>query len=151
MLKCVGKQLAAGEFARPIAQAVFPQPFIAELEFNAPARGMWNIVHSGMLIPQSHQIFVCAQGCLRGVILTAAEMNAMERMSWVGIEENDFFDNSMEENVIEGTTGILNKLPQKPPVVLLFISCVQLFAGMDFPACIRELSKRFPDIEFVDC
>ena len=104
-----------------------------------------------MLLPQAHQIFVCARGCLRGVILTAAEMNAMDRMSWVGIEENDFFDSSMEENVIEGTTEILNKLPGKPPVVLLFISCVQLFAGMDFPCCIRELSNRFPDIEFVDC
>ena len=135
----------------PISQAEFPQPFAGGLEFNAPARGMWNIVHTGMLLPQAHQIFVCARGCLRGVILTAAEMNAMDRMSWVGIGENDFFDNSMEENVIEGTTEILNKLPRKPPVVLLFISCVQLFAGMDFPCCIRELSNRFPDIEFVDC
>ena len=30
-------------------------------------------------MPESHQIFVCAQACLRGVVLTAAEMNAMDR------------------------------------------------------------------------
>ena len=135
----------------PISQAVFPQPFPGGLEFNAPARGMWNIVHTGMLLPQAHQIFICARGCLRGVILTAAEMNAMDRMSWVGIEERDFYDSSMEENIIEGVTEILYKLPDKPPVVLVFISCIQLFAGMDFPQCIRELSRRFPDVVFVDC
>ncbi|MBR7139646.1 MAG: nitrogenase [Lentisphaeria bacterium] len=135
----------------PIKEASFPQPFPGGLEFNAPARGMWNIVHTGMLLPEAHQIFVCARGCLRGVILTAAEMNAMDRMSWVGIEENDFFDSSMEENVIEGVTDILNKLSGKPPVVLVFVSCVQLFAGIDFPECLRELSKRFPHTTFVDC
>ena len=135
----------------PISKAAFPQPFPGGLEFNAPARGMWNIVHTAMLLPEAHQIFICARGCLRGVILTAAEMNAMDRMSWVGIEERDFYDNSMEENVIEGVTEILHKLPKKPPVVLVFISCVQLFAGMDFPECIRELSRRFPGIFFVDC
>ena len=135
----------------PVAKAGFPQPFPAGLEFNAPARGMWNIVHTGMLLPEAHQIFICARGCLRGVILTAAEMNAMDRMSWVSIEENDFFDNSMELNVIEGVTEILKKLPRKPPVVLVFISCVQLFAGMDFQQCIQELSARFPGIVFVDC
>ena len=135
----------------PISKAAFPQPFPGGLEFNAPARGMWNIVHTGMLLPESHQIFICARGCLRGVILTAAEMNAMDRMSWVGIEESDFYDSSMEENVIEGVTVILHKLPKKPPVVLVFISCIQQFSGMDFPECIRELSRRFPDIVFVDC
>ena len=76
----------------PVSQAEFPQPFSSGLEFNAPARGMWNIVHTGMLLPGAHQIYICARGCLRGVILTAAEMNAMDRMSWVSIEENDFVD-----------------------------------------------------------
>ena len=97
----------------PIKEASFSQLFPGGLEFNAPARGMWNIVHTGMLLPEAHQIFICARGCLRGVLLTAAGMNAMERMSWVGIEENDFFDSSMEENVIEGVTDVLNKLPYK--------------------------------------
>lgn len=134
-----------------LGECGFPQPFAGGLEFNAPARGMWNIVHTGMLLPGSHQIYICARGCLRGVILTAAEMNAMDRMSWVSIEESDFFDSSMEENVIEGVTEILNKLHKKPPVVLVFLSCIQLFAGIDFPHCLEELRHRFPHIGFVDC
>ena len=66
-----------------IRDADFPVPFVSGLEYNAPARGPWNIVHTGMLLPESHQVFACAQGCLRGVILTAAEMVAMDRMSWI--------------------------------------------------------------------
>jgi hypothetical protein len=54
--------------------------FAGGLEYNPPARGVWNIVHTGMLIPETHEIFACAQGCLRGVILTAAEMKALDRM-----------------------------------------------------------------------
>ena len=61
------------EFQSPISKVGWPAPFAGGVEFNAPARGPWNIVHTGMLLPESHQIFICAQGCLRGVILTAAE------------------------------------------------------------------------------
>jgi hypothetical protein len=69
--------------------ASFPTPFKEGLEYSSPARGTWNIVHTGMLIPESHQIFVCAQGCLRGVVLTAAEMNAMDRYSAIMIQEEN--------------------------------------------------------------
>ena len=62
----------APETAVRVANAEFPAPFRSGLEYGAPARGPWNIVHVGMLIPESHQIYVCAQGCLRGVVLTAA-------------------------------------------------------------------------------
>ena len=46
-----------------ITKAAFPAPFESGLEYNPPTRGVWNIVHTGMLIPESRQIFVCAQGC----------------------------------------------------------------------------------------
>ena len=62
-----------------MADAKFPMPFASGLEYATPARGTWNIVHTGMLIPQAHEIFVCAASCLRGVVLTAAEMGAQER------------------------------------------------------------------------
>ena len=97
-----------------ISNAFYPAPFKAGLEYNPPARGVWNIVHTGMLIPQSHQIFACAQGCLRGVLLTAAEMNAMDRMSWIAVEEDDMFDGTMEQDIIDGTADILKKLPCRP-------------------------------------
>ena len=30
--------------------------FRSGLEFNPPAHGTWNIVHVGMLVPESHQV-----------------------------------------------------------------------------------------------
>lgn len=134
-----------------ISKAFYPAPFKAGLEYNPPARGVWNIVHTGMLVPQSHQIFACAQGCLRGVLLTAAEMNAMDRMSWIAVEEEDMFDGTMEQDIIDGTADILKKLPCRPRAVLLFISCIQLFAGCDFEMILSELRAQFPDIDFTDC
>ena len=41
-----------------IEEAKFPAPFVSGLEYAAPARGTWNIVEIGMLLPESHQIFV---------------------------------------------------------------------------------------------
>ena len=151
MLKRINGQddMTGAEVA--LEDAAFPLPFASGLEYNAPARGPWNIVHTGMLIPESHQVFACARGCLRGVILTAAEMLEMGRMSWVAVEKNDFFDGSLERNIVDGTADILRKLPRKPRAVLLFLSCVHLFAGCDFEAILAELRAMFPDVVFVDC
>ena len=127
--------------------AVFP----SGLEYNTPARGMWNIVHTGMLIPGAHQIFACAQGCLRGVILTADEMGALDRMSWISVSEQDMYDGSLETDIIDGVSEIVGKLDPKPPLVLLYLSCIHLFAGVDFEMIIRTLHEKFPDIHFTDC
>ncbi|MBE6380242.1 MAG: hypothetical protein E7047_04870 [Lentisphaerae bacterium] len=151
MLKSLTGKSNIDQHAVRIADAVYPQLFAPELEFNAPARGMWNIVHTCMLIPETHQIFICAQGCLRGVILTAGEMNAMHRMSFVAIREHELFDGSLEESAIEGVTAILNKMEKLPRAVAVFFSCVQLFAGCDLKAVIKELSARFPAVDFFEC
>ena len=45
-----------------IRDAAFPAPFLSELEFNAPVHGTWNIVHTGMLIPEGHtDLCLCGQ------------------------------------------------------------------------------------------
>lgn len=129
----------------------FPAPFYEGLQYNAPARGVWNIVHTGMLIPESHQVYVCAQGCLRGVILTAAEMNEMKRMSWVALRESDMWNGEMENRVIEGTAHIVQQLTTKPRCVLIYLSCMHMFEGCDFKIITDELTERFPDIDFVEC
>ena len=125
--------------------------FDTGLEYNPPARGMWNIVHSGMLLPEAHEIFACAQGCLRGVILTAAEMFELDRMSWISVSESDMFDGTLESDIVDGVCEIIDKLDRRPPVILLYLSCIHLFAGADFDAIISELSQKHPDITFVDC
>ena len=144
------------ERPRPLAgisikEASFPAPFASGLEYASPARGTWNIVHTGMLIPEAHQIFVCAASCLRGVVLTAAELGMAHRFSTVEVKENNLFDGSMEDLVIEGVSDIIEKLPQRPPVVLVYTSCVHHFAGCDLGMIYAQLRDRFPDIDFADC
>lgn len=143
------------QFERPpvirIADADRTALFAEGLEYNTPARGMWNIVHTGMLLPGAHQVYACAQGCLRGVILTAAEMNALDRMSWIAVSEQDLFDGTLEQSIIDGTAEIIGRLPERPRVILLYLSCIHLFAGVDFPAIVGALSEMFPDIRFTDC
>lgn len=134
-----------------ITQAPFPTPFAGGLEFGCAARGTWNIVHTGFLIPEAHEIFVCAGSCLRGVVLTAAEMGASERFSTIEIRENDVYTGDMEELIIDGVTDILHGLPYQPRAVLLYTSCIHHFIGADLPLCYDRLRERFPEIDFVDC
>ena len=151
MLKRVTAPREVASVGIPIGKASFPSPFISGLEYASPARGTWNIVHTGMLIPEAHEIFVCAASCLRGVVLTAAEMGAAHRFSTVEIRENNLLDGDMEELVIDGVTDIIEKLPKKPPVVLVYTSCVHHFAGCDLDMIYDQLRERFPDIDFADC
>lgn len=151
MLKRVTAPKEIESVGIPICQASFPAPFHSGLEYASPARGTWNIVHTGMLIPEAHEIFVCAASCLRGVVLTAAEMGASHRFSTVEIRENNLLEGDMEYHVIEGVSEIIRKLPKKPPVVLVYTSCVHHFAGCDLEMIYESLRGRFPDIDFVDC
>lgn len=133
-----------------IADAPFPAPFPSGLEYNAPVRGPWNIVHTSMLLPESHQIYVCAEGCLRGVVMTAAEMNAMDRMSWVAVQERELVDGGMEEQIVEGVSDILRKMDHLPRAVWIYPSCIHLFAGCDLHLSAGRLRERFPGVEFIE-
>lgn len=151
MLKPVGGGASALGTTVPIGEAAYPVPFPHGLEFNPPAHGGWNIVHIGMLVPQAHQIYVCGTNCMRGVILTAAEMNASDRFSFVILEEEDLIEGTVEEITIQGVADVLDKLPQLPPAVLLFTVCVHRFLGCDLDRIYGELEARFPQVTFVRC
>ena len=134
-----------------IKDASYPAPFHPGLEFNSPVHGNWNIVHTGMLMPETIQIYVCADNCMRGVVLTAAEMNAADRFSYVIIEEDDLLNGNLEDVTIEGVTDVLKKLERKPKAVLLFTVCLHHFLGCDLKMGYEELDRRFPEIVFVRC
>lgn len=151
MLKRVGGEINPEGAVVTIGEASFPAPFSAGLEFNSPAHGNWNIVHTGMLMPEARQIYVCADNCMRGVVLTAAEMNAADRFSFVIVEEENLLNGNLEDVTIEGVTDVLNKLEQKPKAVLLFTVCLHHFLGCDLELVYGELEARFPEIEFVRC
>ena len=153
-----GRSALSGSTTRiPIGEASFPAPFTAGLEFNAPVHETWNIVHIGMLMPQAHQIYICSDNCMRGVVMTAAEMNAIERFSCVVLEEKDMHSGNLEEITLEGITDLLEKLRKRrgkeglPRAVLVFPVCLHHFMGCDMGYVYRELEKRFPEIVFVKC
>ena len=107
-----------GESAWPISEkdavvsikdASYPIPFPQGLEFNSPAHGCWNIVHTGMLIPEAHQIYVCADNCMRGVVLTAAEMCEEDRFSFVIVEEQNLLSGNLEDVTIKKTKRMRGK------------------------------------------
>ena len=135
----------------PVGQAAFPSPFGSGLEYASPARGMWNIVHTGMLLPEAHEIFICAAGCLRGVVLTAAELGFSHRFSTVEVREEDLLAGNMEELAVEGVCAILERLPKLPPAVLVYTSCVHHFTGCDLGLIYRDLRQRYPLVDFVEC
>ncbi len=134
-----------------IKDASFPAPFASELEYNSPVHGNWNIVHTGMQVPEAIQIYVCAENCMRGVVLTAAEMNAAERFSFVIVEQKDVLYSNLEELTIEGVTDVINKRGEHPKAVLLFTVCLHHFLGSDLKYIYRKLEDRFPDICFIRC
>ena len=157
MLKRVGQTEMEKKHVTPegamirIKDASYPAPFHPGLEFNSPVHGNWNIVHTGMLMPETIQIYVCADNCMRGVVLTAAEMNAADRFSYVIIEEDDLLNGNLEDITIEGVTDVLKKLERKPKAVLLFTVCLHHFLGCDLKMVYEELDRRFPEIAFVRC
>lgn len=151
MFRRIGADIGDSGTRVKISDAMFPSPFVSGLEYGCSARGTWNIVHTGMLMPQAHEIFVCAAGCLRGVVLTAAEMNAQDRFSTVEIREQNVLDGDMEELIIEGVSDILSKLSYKPKAVLLYTSCIHHFIGCDLPMVYRTLRQRHPEVDFTDC
>lgn len=146
--KVSGSGFLQGWFIRDVQAGV---PFNEGLEYSCPARGAWNIAHTGMLIPEAHEIFVCAQGCLRGVVLTAAEMGSLGRYSAVAIREENVIDGSMEELMVEGVSDVLAKLHYRPRAVLIYISCQHFFLAYDQEMVFSTLRERFPDIRFTDC
>lgn len=134
-----------------IKDANFPVPFYTGLEYPPPARGGWNIVHIGLTLPQSHLIFVCPEGCLRGVVLSAAELDLADRFSTIAVGETNVLEGTLETQVIEGVSHIIAELPEKPAAVLVYTSCIHQFLGCDMDLIYSTLRQRFTDIDFTDC
>ena len=121
------------------------------LAYASPVRGVWNIVHIGTLMPQAHQIYVCPTSCLRGVVLTTAEMGAMDRLSTITVGEDNILEGDMEEVLQRGTEKIIATLPVRPRAMLIFTSCIHHFMAVNYRRVYRVLREKFPDIDFIDC
>ena len=151
MLKAVRVEQREIAIGKALNEVDVIKPFDTGLEYGCPARGTWNIAHIGFLVPECHEVFVCAANCLRGVVLTAAEMGTIGQFSTVTIKENNVLDGNMEELLIDGITSIIEKLKTKPKAVLVYTSCIHHFMAVDLGLCYKTLRKRFPKIKFTDC
>lgn len=151
MLRSVNEEHGNIAIGKLIKEINADAPFDTGLEYGCPARGTWNIVHTGFLVPECHEVFVCAANCLRGVVLTAAEMGTIGQFSTVTIKENNVLDGNMEELLIDGVSSIIKKLKKKPRAILVYTSCIHHFMALDLDLCYKTLRKRFPKIKFTDC
>ena len=131
MLQRINGYADASGASVKVVDASFPAPFAPGLEFSSPARGTWNIVHTTMLVPGSHQVYICAAGCLRGVVLTAAEAGAMNRFSSIVLEEQNLLDNSMDDLIVHGVGDILARREKKPKVMFIYPASTHHFVGCD--------------------
>ncbi len=127
-----------------------------DLEYSSPCRGVWNIVHYGLLVPEGHQIYVCPTSCLRGVVLTTAEMGmeAMTRLSTIAVGEDNILNGDLEEQVLHGTEKIIESLAQngrRPRMIMIFTSCIHHFLAVNYQRVYRKLREEYPDIDFIDC
>ena len=134
-----------------MADAQFPMPLGWTLEYCAPVYESWNIVHVGMLLPEAHQIYICADNCMRGVAMTAAEMGEQHRFHCVILEEKDMLYTNLEQITIDGVSDVLRGLKELPPAVLVFTVCVHHYLGSDIDYIYRELEQRFPTVTFIRC
>ena len=151
MLKRVGAEPNRRNYQVPIGKTEGLKLFSHHPEFNPPAHGVWNIVHVGMLVPEAHQIYVCGVNCMRGVVLTAAEMGQSQRFSMVLLEEEDLIQGTVEDVTLEGVASVLEKLPKLPPVVMVFTVCTHRFLGCDLDYIYGNLEQRFPTVRFLRC
>lgn len=46
------------------------------------------------------------------------------------VSEQDLYDGTMEQDVIDGVRDIINRLEEKPKCVLIFLSCVHLLQAV---------------------
>lgn len=152
MLQQIGRTSKETQAVILIKDASFPAFFYDGLQYSPPARGTWNIVHTNMMVPESHQIYICALGCLRGVVLTAAEMGAMHRFSSIVVEEHHLYDGTMEDMIVQAVGEILNELhPYVPRACFVYPSCIHHFMGCDMDDIYRRLQETYKQTKFVAC
>ena len=63
--------------------------------------GNWNnCTRGGMQVPESIQIYVCADNCMRGVVLTARD-ECGRSFSFDILEEQDLLNSNLEDITVE--------------------------------------------------
>ncbi len=120
------------------------------LHYSSPANGGRGIVRTGMLIPESVELFVCPFACGRHGAISAVKQNLKHRLSYLYVDQADIV-NGYDDLIIPAVGELLETLQERPKVVLIFVSCLDDLIGTDHEALQEKLSAAYPDVQFRSC
>lgn len=120
------------------------------LHYTSPAHGGWGIVRVGMLVPESVQFFVCPFACGRHGAIGVMKQSLKHRLSYLYVDQSDIITGY--DHLVPPAVGeLLESLPHRPKVILIFVSCLDDLIGTDNDALQETLEMEYPDIHFRVC
>lgn len=125
------------------------QLFREGVEYTPPARGNWTIMHTPLMVPGLHEIYVCPDSCLRGVLLSAEEIRALDRFHAISVTDRDFYNGRLEPMILEGVADIIGRLETRPKAVMVTTACIHDFLGLDRKYIFSKLQDSYPDIDII--
>lgn len=120
------------------------------LHYCSPANGGRGIVRTGMLIPESVELFVCPFACGRHGAISAVKQNLKHRLAYLYVDQSDII-NGYDDLIVQAVEDLLAELPKAPKVILVFVSCLDDLIGTDHEALQELLSEKYPHIKFRSC
>lgn len=120
------------------------------LHYSSPANGGRGIVRTGMLIPESVELFVCPFACGRHGSISAVKQDMKHRLSYLYVDQADII-NGYDDQIIPAVGELLETLVERPKVVLVFVSCLDDLIGTDHESLMEKLSEKYPDVRFRSC
>ena len=115
--------------------------------YSSPAHGGWGIVRVGMLVPETHQLFVCPSACGRHGAISAKLHGYKDRVSYLYLDESDIVSGGYEALIVESTEELFAGI-EKPKALLIMVSCLDDLLGTDHQAFLKILREKYPDIQF---
>ena len=76
------------------------------LEYTCPSHGGWGMVRTGMLVPESHQLFICPSACGRHGALGAVKQGFKKRLSYLYLEESDIVS-GYDQAIVEDRKSVV--------------------------------------------
>lgn len=121
------------------------------LRYCSPAHGGWGVVRTGMLVPESYQLFVCPFACGRHGAIGAISQGFKHRLSYLYIDEADIVSGGYEHLICQAVDELLEALDFKPKVLMILVSCLDDLLGTDHNTFLQLLRSRHQDIRFTVC
>lgn len=120
------------------------------LHYSSPANGDRGVVRTGMMVPESVQLFICPFACGRHGAIGAVKQKFKDRLAYLYVSQADII-NGYDDVIIPAVEEFLEVLEKRPKVMLIFVSCLDDLIGTDHEALMENLHHRFPDIRFRSC